>query len=193
MIRKLHEINKITISFDREINQPFSFCDNFWLISLAQRWFVGRFSSIILSQTPSRTLNEMSPLGRHLFLVYIVTRFISRNSATHRLAIVDRRRPRFSSSRDASSSSRFNVGSSHAPEPRVQGWAYMEHITLSIGRNQVTRSHAKWQRLADVLFRLSLPCNMNAILFVTWSSSEKFDLAVKNAFTYSDVKMTALP
>lgn len=162
---KLHEIDKITISF--VINQPFSLCDNFWLIFLAQRRFVGRFFSIILPQTPGRILNEASPLGRHLFFVYIATWFISRNSAAHRLAVVDRRRSRFPSSRDAPSSSRFNVGSSHAPSSRVQGWAYMEHITLPIGRNQVTRSHAKWQRLADVLLRLSLPCNTNVILVVS--------------------------
>lgn len=152
---------------NREINQPFSFRDNLWFVSFAQRRFVGRFSSVIFShaQTP-RTLREMFP-GRPLLLIYVMTRFISRNSATHRLAIIDRRRPGLSSSRDASSSSRFFVGSSRAPGPRVQGWAYVEYITLSIGRNQVTRSHAKWQRLADVLFRLSFPCNVNVILSVS--------------------------
>lgn len=154
MMEKLHEIDKFI--FFCKIDRPLPFHDSFWLVSLAQRRFVGRFFLLALS------LSEVSSLGsRHLVLIHVVTRLIPRNSATHRLAVVDRRRPRLSSSCDASSSTRLDVGSSRIPRSCVQGRAHMEHVTLSIGRDQITRSHAKGQRLADVLLRLSLPCNVD--------------------------------
>jgi len=156
----------------REFNQPFLPCLALRFILCAQLgslgqslrtlWIHGRDAVFLLS-IPQ--------------LLVVLMRFIPQDPTAHRFPIVDRRQTRrLAASSDATFSSGFGIGL-----PRefhvghgVQGRAHAEHVTLRIGRNQVTRSHPERERLADVLFGLSLPCKHECRL--SSPPLENFDL-----------------
>jgi len=116
-------------------------------------------------------------VSRRLLVVHILMWFISQDPTAHRFSIIDcRQTRRLAASSDATFSSGFGIGL--PGEFRAgfgdQGRAYAEHIALRIGRDQVTRSHPERERLADILFGLSLPCKHECRL--SSPSLENFDL-----------------